>query len=76
MKMSSLLGDLTEDQLEWVYTIIGLIFAIVGIGWVIFVDDPLLRILVFLPGFFSGYFLFIGKLKPLLKYRIFQPIKK
>ncbi len=61
--MKSLWKELSENQQEWVYTIIGLLFFPLGLGWLIVFYSSIIRYLAFFVGVPGGLFLKKGKLK-------------
>ena len=55
--------NLSENQQDWLYTIIGLIFLLLGMVWLIILIDSPIYLLGILAGPIASFFLFKGKLK-------------
>lgn len=61
--MKSIWINLSENQQDWVYTIIGLLIILSEIGWIIIVRDSGLNYMFVFIGLIVGFFLAKGKLK-------------
>ena len=62
-KMKSIWINLSENQQDWVYTVIAIFILILSFGWlVVFYDNSTyIHLLSLLFSLLSGYFLFKGK---------------
>jgi len=62
--MAILWDRLSQNLQEWLYTFIGLLIALLSLGWIFTVKPTDLAILGVLPSPIAGYFLLIkGKIK-------------